>query len=176
MQGVKHHVQLAGGLLDPGDVVPPDEGIRDCGERSTTSALPKARWARRRLPSDTLLSNHRFFTQKTAQYGKILSHTTGRRKPCPDSVGPSVPEGLRLSRRAFSSPEGLQFPEGFTGPRRAPAFPEGPQSPKGSLAPEGPPVPRRATSSPEGSKKARPQPKKRGTHYAVERRAKVPSL
>ena len=37
LRGVKHHVHAGIGPSGHGDVVPPDEGIRDCGERSTTS-------------------------------------------------------------------------------------------------------------------------------------------
>ena len=37
LRGVKHHVHAGIGPSGPGDVVSPDEGIRDCGERSTTS-------------------------------------------------------------------------------------------------------------------------------------------
>ena len=39
---MKHHAQLAGGLSDPRDVVPRDEGTRVSGERSTTPNLPEA--------------------------------------------------------------------------------------------------------------------------------------
>ena len=151
LRGAKHHVRFAVGPLDPVDVVPLDEGIMDCEERSTTSDSPSARWTRgtwcpwtkkqgiagseaprraRRRPnihvgglSCTLPSNHRFFTQKTAQYGKMISHITGRRQP-------------------RAAPEGPSFPKGSPYARRVSTFPEG-----------------------------RPQPKKRGTHYAVERRA-----
>ena len=38
---MKHHAQLAGGLSDPRDVVPRDEGTRVSGERSTTPNLPE---------------------------------------------------------------------------------------------------------------------------------------
>ena len=39
---MKHHAQLAGGLSDPRDVGPRDEGTRVSGERSTTPNLREA--------------------------------------------------------------------------------------------------------------------------------------
>ena len=40
MRGGKHHVRYAGDALGPKDVVLDDEGIRFCGEGSTTSHTP----------------------------------------------------------------------------------------------------------------------------------------
>ena len=150
---MRHHVHDAGGPLAPRDVVPVDEGIRACGEGGTTSMTPTTRSARRRLHSDTLLSNHRFFTQKTALYGKMLRYITGWRQPCP------APGGLSVPRRAFSSPKGSLAPVGPSVPRRVHWPPEGFTGP-----PEGHQFPGGVTTCPAGSKKARPQPKKRGTH------------
>ena len=44
MRGGKHHARYAGGALGPKDVVFDDEGIRFCGEGSTTSGTPAAPW------------------------------------------------------------------------------------------------------------------------------------
>ena len=38
LRGAEHHAGLAVGPFDPKDVVPGDEGTRDCGDRSTTPA------------------------------------------------------------------------------------------------------------------------------------------
>ena len=43
MREAEHHVPYAGDALGPKDVVLVDEGIRFCGERSTTSHTPAAR-------------------------------------------------------------------------------------------------------------------------------------
>ena len=40
MREAEHHAWYAGGALGPKDVVLIDEGIRFCGERSTTSHTP----------------------------------------------------------------------------------------------------------------------------------------
>ena len=42
LRGMEHHVHAGRGSSGPGDVVLPDEEIRDCGERSTTSMPAEA--------------------------------------------------------------------------------------------------------------------------------------
>lgn len=44
LRGAEHHVPYAGDALGPKDVVLVDEGIRFCGERSTTPGTSAAPW------------------------------------------------------------------------------------------------------------------------------------
>ena len=113
---MKHHAQLAGGLSDPRDVVPRDEGTRVSGERSTTSAQPEAPPLRR---NPALTPGRRLIQFRLAPARPAGGHLS-RRQPRPRAGG----------RKVRTSGAGMvSNPSAAGGPSR-PAPPPGPARPK----------------------------------------------